>query len=154
MTSTAPKKPAQGPPPQSDPDPPLRPKAKVHEEPPKPTFIIFTMPDQLRYGAVGCWLLPPRGDQWWRRQTLTAETRRLGCPTATVAIFFTVAVGGLSDSLAPGGGRLSSRVAFAYDEMIKMAGVGEGRDEPKGAVGHREFAFSEGGFLLSEEPLL
>ncbi|KUI65607.1 Arylsulfatase [Cytospora mali] len=90
---------------------------------------------------------------------------------------------GLSDSLTRepliiGGGGLAE--GAVYDEMVEMvdllptmfqmAGVGEhfphcgrsicevvvrgGRDEDGRVIRHREYAFSEGGFLLSEEPLL
>lgn len=90
---------------------------------------------------------------------------------------------GLSDSLTRepliiAGAGLPRGVV--YDEMVEMvdllpttfqmAGVGEhfphcgrsfcdalvrgGRDEAGAVIGHKEFAFSEGGFLLSEEPLL
>lgn len=90
---------------------------------------------------------------------------------------------GLSDSLTReplimGGAGLAQGVV--YDEMVEMvdllptmlqmAGVGEhfphcgrtfcdvlvkgGKEEDGQLIKHREFAFSEGGFLLSEEPLL
>lgn len=90
---------------------------------------------------------------------------------------------GVSDSLTReplivGGGGLAQGVV--YDEMVEMvdllptvlqmAGIGEyfphcgrsicdvlvkgGRDDEGHVIKHRDFAFSEGGFLLSEEPLL